>query len=107
MQFVSQSLFSTLASDEVFQDLEFVNATRLYSLRIVKDITRMIGEHEFIVDLVLTPLAPWLTRSSRSEVTRLLTLTDGSSLTWLTVRSARLAKKDHVLPPFRLSLLGK
>ena len=60
MQFVSQFLFSALASNEIFQDLEFVNATRLDSLRIVKDIARMIGKHEFIVDLVLASLAPLL-----------------------------------------------
>ena len=64
MQLVSQFLFLALASNEIFQDLEFVNAPRLYSLRIVKDITRMIGEHEFIVDLVLAPLAPLLTRAT-------------------------------------------
>ena len=81
MQFVSQSLFSALASDEIFQDLEFVNATRLDSLRIVKDITRVIGENEFVIDFVLAPLASWLARSSRSKVRQLLTLTDGSSLT--------------------------
>ena len=56
MLFVTHFLFSALASNEVFQDLEFVDATRLDSLRIVKDVTRMIGEHEFIVDLVLAPL---------------------------------------------------
>ena len=64
MQLVSQFLFLALASNEIFQDLEFVNAPRLDSLRIVKDITRMIGEHEFIVDLVLAPLAPLLTRAT-------------------------------------------
>jgi hypothetical protein len=58
MQFVSKFLFSALASDEIFQDLEFVNATRLDSLGIVKDIARVIGENEFVVDLVLAPLAP-------------------------------------------------
>ena len=64
MQLVSQFHFLALASNEIFQDLEFVNAPRLDSLRIVKDITRMIGEHEFIVDLVLAPLAPLLTRAT-------------------------------------------
>ena len=81
MQSVSQFPFSALALNEIFQDLEFLNATRLYSLRIVKDITRVIGENEFVVDLVFAPLAPWLARSNRSKVTQLLTLTDGSSLT--------------------------
>jgi hypothetical protein len=64
MQFVSQSLFSALALNEVFQDLEFFNATRLDSLRIVKDITLMIGEHKFVVDLVLAPLASWSARGN-------------------------------------------
>ena len=81
MQSVSQFPFSALALNEIFQDLEFLNATRLDSLRIVKDITRVIGENEFVVDLVLAPLASWLARSSRSKVRQLLTLTDGSSLT--------------------------
>ena len=58
MQSVSQFLFFALASNEIFQDLEFVNATRLDPLRIVEDITRMIGENKFIVDLVLAPLVP-------------------------------------------------
>ena len=57
MQFVSQALFSALASNEIFQDLEFVNATRLDSFGIVKDITRVIGENEFVVDLVFAPSA--------------------------------------------------
>ena len=64
MQFVSQLLFSALASNEILQGLEFVNAARLYSLRIVKDITLVIGENEFVVDVVLAPLAPWLARSN-------------------------------------------
>ena len=68
MQSVLQFLFSALASNEIFQDLEFINATRLDSLGIVKDITRMVGEHKFIVDLVLAPLAPLLTRSNRSHL---------------------------------------
>ena len=64
MQSVWQALFSTLASNEIFQDLEFVDAARLDSLRIVKDITLVIGKNEFVVDLVLAPLAPWLARSN-------------------------------------------
>ena len=58
MQFISQSLFSALALNEIFQDLEFINATGLESLRIVKDITRVIGKNEFVVDFVLASLAP-------------------------------------------------
>jgi hypothetical protein len=68
MQFVAQFLFSALASNEVFQDLEFFNATRLDSFRIVKNIALMIGEHKFVVDLVLAPLASWSTRGNRSKV---------------------------------------
>ena len=60
MQFVSQSLFSTLASNEFFQDLEFLFVTCLDSLRIVKNITLMIGEHKLVVDPVLASLAPCL-----------------------------------------------
>ena len=60
MQFVSQSLCSTLALNEFSQDLEFIYATRLYSLRIVKHITLMIGEHELVVDRVLASLDPCL-----------------------------------------------
>ena len=58
MQFVSQALFSTLALNELRQDLEFINATRLYSSRIVKNITPMIGEHQLVVDPVLASLDP-------------------------------------------------
>ena len=60
MQFVSQSLFSTLALNELFQDLEFLYATRLYSPRIVKNITFMIGEDKLVVDRVLASLDPCL-----------------------------------------------
>ena len=67
MQFVSQFLFFALAFNEIFQDLEFVNAARLDSPRIVKDITRMIREHKFIVNLVLASLTPWLARDHRKK----------------------------------------
>ena len=60
MQLVSQCLFSTLALNEFFQDLEFICATRLYSSRIVKNITPMIGEHKLVVDPVLASLDPCL-----------------------------------------------
>ena len=106
MQFVPQLVFSALASNEVFQDLEFFNATRLNSLRIVKDITRMIGEHKFVVDLVLAPLAPWLTKGNRTEASLLLTFTDGSSLTWSVGSEIRHADKyfgprtSSLFPPF-------
>ena len=60
MQFVLQSLLSTRASNKFFQDLEFFFVTRLDSLRVVKDITHMVGEHELVVDPVLASLAPCL-----------------------------------------------
>ena len=58
MQFVLQSIFSTLASNKIFQDLESLLVARLDSLRIVKDITGVIGEHKFVIDAVLASLAP-------------------------------------------------
>jgi hypothetical protein len=58
MQFVAQFLFSALASNEVFQDLEFLLVTRLDSLRIVKNITCVIREHKLVID----PVFPSLTR---------------------------------------------
>ena len=45
-----------LATNEIFQNLEFFYATRLDSTRIVKNVTCMIGEHEFIIDGVLASL---------------------------------------------------
>ena len=60
MQFVSQSFLATLALNEFFQNLEFFYATRLDSARIVEDVTRMIGEHKFIIDGVLASLRPCL-----------------------------------------------
>jgi hypothetical protein len=43
--------------NEFLQSLEFLCATALDSARIVKNVTRMIGEHKFIVDSVLASLA--------------------------------------------------
>ena len=57
MQSVSKMLFSTLASNKIFQDLEFLLITRLYSLGIVKNITPVIGKHDLVVDAVLASLA--------------------------------------------------
>jgi hypothetical protein len=48
---------STLVTNEFSQSLEFLCATRLDSARIVKNIARMIGEHKFIVDVVLASLS--------------------------------------------------
>ena len=44
--------------NELFQCVEFLCSTGLDSARIVKDVTRMIGEHKFMVDDVLAPLQP-------------------------------------------------
>ena len=60
MQLVLQSLLSTLASNKTLQDLEFLLITRFYSLRIVKNITPVIGKHNLIVDAVLASLASCL-----------------------------------------------
>jgi hypothetical protein len=60
MQFVFQSFLATLAMNELFQNLEFLCATRLDSTRIVKNVTHMIGEHKFIVDGVLASLTECL-----------------------------------------------
>ena len=60
MQFVSQFVFSTLALDEFFQDLEFLFITGLYSLRIMKNIALVIGEHKLVVDAVLASLTSCL-----------------------------------------------
>ena len=60
MHFVSQTLFSTLTSNKIFQDLEFLLITRLYSLGIVKNITPVIGKHNLVVDTVLASLALYL-----------------------------------------------
>jgi hypothetical protein len=58
VQFVLQLFFCTLATNEFFQSLKFLRATRLDSARIVKNVTYMIGEHKFIVDGVLASLTP-------------------------------------------------
>jgi hypothetical protein len=60
MQSILQTLFSTLASNEFFQDIKFLFVTGLDSLRIVKNITLVIGEHKGIIDGVLAPLASCL-----------------------------------------------
>jgi hypothetical protein len=57
VQFVSQTPFSTLALNEVFQGLDFLFVAGLDSLRIVKNIALVIGEHKFVVDAVLASLA--------------------------------------------------
>ena len=66
MQFVSESFLGTIALNKFLQNLEFFYATRLDSTRIVKDVTRMIGEHKFIVDGVLASLRPRLGQMKRN-----------------------------------------
>jgi hypothetical protein len=60
MQPVSQTLFSTLALNEFFQDFELLFVASFDSLRIVKYITFVIGEHKCIVDAVLASLVSCL-----------------------------------------------
>jgi len=67
MQSVSQLCVSTLASNEFLQNPEFVCATRFDSPRIVKNITPVIGEHEFVVDRVFASLAPCLEVTDSEE----------------------------------------
>ena len=57
MQFVLQSLFSTLTSNKISQGLEFLFVTSLDSLGIMKNVTLVIGEHKFVIDPVLASLA--------------------------------------------------
>jgi hypothetical protein len=52
-----QLLFLALASNEFLQNAEFLCATCLDSARIVKNVAPMIGEHKFVVDVVLASLA--------------------------------------------------
>ena len=60
MQSKTQLLFSTLASNEVLQNPEFVYATCLDSARIVENVTLVIGEHKFVINAVLASLVPCL-----------------------------------------------
>ena len=60
VQFVFQAAFSTLASNKIFQYLESLLIACFNSLRIVKNITLVIGEHNLVVDAVLASLASCL-----------------------------------------------
>jgi hypothetical protein len=60
MQLRTQSHLSTFAPNKFPQNLEFLCATRLDTARIVKNVTRMIGEHKFVIDAVFASLAPCL-----------------------------------------------
>jgi len=44
-------------SNESLHDLQFLSATSFESAGIVKNISFMIGEHKFVVDIVLAMLA--------------------------------------------------
>ena len=79
MQFVSQSIFSTLALNKIFQDLESLLVARLDSLGIVKDITGVIGEYKFVIDAVLASLTPCERQPTR--IMLLLTSIVGLSVT--------------------------
>ena len=57
MQFVSQTIFFTLALNKFVQDLKLLLITGLYSLGIVKNIAPVIGKHDLVVDAVLASLA--------------------------------------------------
>ena len=59
MQLVSYFSFSTLATNEFFQNLEFFRATRLDPTRIVKNVACVIGEHNFVIDVVLSSLTSY------------------------------------------------
>ena len=67
VQSVSQSLVSTLASNEFLQNPEFLYATRFDSTRFVENVTLMIGEHKFVVDAVLASLSPCLDTTDSEE----------------------------------------
>ena len=58
VQFVSEFLFSTLALNEIFQNIECLFVACLDSLRIVENIARMIRKHKLVVDPVLSSLDP-------------------------------------------------
>ena len=60
MQSIAQLLFAAFALNEFLQNLEFLRASCLDSARVVKNVTLMIGEHEFVVDSVLASLGPCL-----------------------------------------------
>ena len=60
MQFVSQTIFFTLALNKFVQDLKLLLITGLYSLGIVKNITRVIGKHNLVVDVLIPSLASLL-----------------------------------------------
>jgi hypothetical protein len=82
MQSIAQSPFSTLASNELLQNLEFLCATTIDSARVVKNVTRVIGEHKLVVDCVLASLVvPCLGATKENYYHLALTSMDGSSLT--------------------------
>jgi hypothetical protein len=69
MQPIVQPPFFTLASNELLQNLEFLCATTLDSARVVKNVTRVIGEHKLIVDCVLASLiVPCLGQRKKTNI---------------------------------------
>ena len=70
MYSVSQLPFPRPLSDKFLYDLQFVVATGLEPTGVVKYVARMIGEHKFILDVVLASLSKdqlQLKRSSTSD----------------------------------------
>jgi hypothetical protein len=63
---VSQLPFRRPLSNEFLHDLQFLVATGLESAGIVKYVAVMIGEHKFILDVVLAPLSKDQEQPTRS-----------------------------------------
>ncbi len=56
MQSGLQSVCTRLVSNEFLQDVYFLCRTALDAAGIMKNISRMVREHEFVVDIVLATL---------------------------------------------------
>ena len=67
MQSITQLLFATFVLNEFLQNPEFLRATCLDSTRIVKNVTLMVGQHEFVVDSVLASLGSCLVEATEEK----------------------------------------
>lgn len=104
VQSIAQPPFSTLASNELLQNPEFVFATRLDSARVVKNVTGVIGEHELVVDCVLASLVVlWLEEATRKRAT-IITNLDGRVKFNLVRSEIRQQTKSRTT--YLLTLLG-
>jgi hypothetical protein len=56
MQLIRQPAFFALALSELPHNYKFIYATRFDSRRIVKTLFPVIGEHKFVVDILLASL---------------------------------------------------